>query len=111
MAITTTIQQKKSININVPCFFEDSTIKGITKAIAVLGDQDIISIFHSDTRTNMSSDVVSSQGSTIVEAIETWESITEERFMEIHAEAMKKLSLVPIVSDITQNLYASPKIQ
>lgn len=97
MTIITTIQQKKTVEVEVPFFYEESSIPGITKALAVLGETDVISIFDSDTRTSIYSDEVISCGSLISEVINDWKLITEERFMEIHGEVMKKLSLTPVL--------------
>lgn len=94
MTITTTIQQKKSIEIQIPSFYE--RISGsITEALGIFSEKDVIKIFHSDNHTNMLSTPIENSESIIAAAVQDWQSTTEERFFEIHAEAMKKLTILP----------------
>lgn len=94
MTITTTIQQKKSIEIQIPSFYE-RTSGSITEALGIFSEQDVIKIFHSNNHTNMLSTPVEHSESIIATAVEDWQSTTEERFFQIHAEAMNKLTILP----------------
>lgn len=96
MTITKTIQRSKSIDIETPCFYEQYSF-GIRSAIGVFSKDDVISIYTSDLRTCISSDTITIAESNVFDAAESWNPITEERFMEIHAEAMKKLSFEPTI--------------
>lgn len=94
MKITTTVTQEREMDINLPFFRKDNRSNCLS-LYAVLDEKTEITIFQGGARYNISTDDPKRYTKEMVEKYLSWEEITEEEFLHVHAEMLKSLSLQP----------------
>lgn len=95
MKIKTIVTEIKELDIELP-FFKKSITSTIQQYIAVMPDETLIDLFVSDTLTILKHCVIVGKERDLIAATK-WADMTEDEFLAAHANALKNLSLVPVL--------------
>lgn len=100
MTIKITKTTEKNIDIKLPFFRRDPDSMGVS-LFAVLDENTAINLYRSDHRTCIENDEIKDRGwieKNVAERFQTWEPITEQEFMTAYSDALKSLSLEPVMA-------------
>lgn len=97
MTIKTTVTQEREVDIDLPFFRRDNTSSCLW-VFAILNDHTAVSIFDGGGRTCVSVEPLNPSRNEVADKYLNWDPITEEQFLKFHSDALKSLSLEPVMA-------------
>lgn len=105
MKIKTNITETREVDIELPVFRKEIGY-GSTSYLAVIEASHVHTIYSNKEagHTTVTTCEFWIKETDVVKAVNTWEEVTEEEFLEAHETALKSLSLRPVLCEIDREI-------
>jgi hypothetical protein len=105
MKLKTNITEEREIDITLPIFRKED-YNGCLSYIAVIEESHAIKLYINDKAGHVQVLLTPMWLMTtdVMKAVQSWQEVTEEEFLNAHDKALQSLSLAPVLCEIDQEI-------